>query len=145
MKIYVAQIYIEPGIAFPFTHHFQQYISQRLTELIEPSPKFIVTFGGEFDLIFRMSAKAALVEPEIQGPTVFKRDRDVEYTVFLPFHKPSTVNQQFLEAGVGQLLAAIAEVLSELGFDVARLRQETNKIIAAIVRDSRMTGLGPSN
>lgn len=141
MKVYVAQIYIEPAISFPFTHHFQKYISQRLTDLIQPSPSFIAKFGEDFDLIFRMSAKAALVEPEIQGPTVCKRDKDVEYTIFLPFGKPAVVDGPSSEASLFHLLTAIISVLLDLEINVARLQHESREIVAAIMREPRMTGL----
>ena len=87
MKIYVAQIYIEVGSVYPFTHYFQRLISDELTKRISASSAFIQKYGEDFNLIFRMSAKSSLKEPEVQGPTVFKTDKDVEYTIFLTFDK----------------------------------------------------------
>src|SRR5438132_14279232 len=85
MKVWFGQIYIGPGVSFPFSHHFQRRLSHEVTALVEPSEKFIKKFGREFELMFRISAKQKLKRNEIRGPTVFNKTRDVEYTIFLPF------------------------------------------------------------
>ena len=87
MSIYVSQIYPEAGVSYPFNHRFQKYLSDLVSAKVGTSKKFADLYGPEYDLIFRMSAKEGLAKPEIKGPTVFKRDKDVEYTVFLPFDR----------------------------------------------------------
>ena len=85
MIVFVTQIYIEPGCDYPCPHIFQQFVSQEITRRVEMSTSFAQQVGPDFKLIFRMSAKPALEAPEIKGPTVFKKDKDVEFTIFLPF------------------------------------------------------------
>src|SRR5947207_12558625 len=84
MKIFVGQIYIEPGASYPFSHQFQTWLGEELTNRVQPSQQFLRAYPDGFDLIFRVSAKSKINKPEIKGPTVFKRGKDVEFTVFLP-------------------------------------------------------------
>jgi len=41
MRVYVGQIYIQPGINYPFSHIFQKWIGEELTKLIKPSEIFL--------------------------------------------------------------------------------------------------------
>jgi len=85
MKVWFGQVYIEPGVNFPFSHHFQRRLSQEVTALTKPSREFIKKHGEDFELMFNVSAKQALQDNEIRGPAVFRKTKDLEYTVFLPF------------------------------------------------------------
>jgi len=85
MKIAFSQVYIEVGANFPFSVHFQRLMTREITALVQPSPKFVEAFGDVSELIFRISAKHELEDNEIRGPTVFKKTKHVEFTVFLPF------------------------------------------------------------
>jgi len=93
MKIFVGQIYITPGVKFPFSLRFQKWFGDALSERTEVSERFCQEFGTNFILGFRISAKEGISKAEIKGPTVFKRDKSVEFTIFLPhtpkdYHKP---------------------------------------------------------
>ena len=85
MKIYFGQIYIQAGVSFPFSFDFQRRLSEEVTPLLQPSSKFCKKYGDDFSLMFRISAKSDLEDNEIRGPTVFRKTRDVEYSIFLPF------------------------------------------------------------
>ena len=85
MKIYVSQIYIQVGVSFPFSHHMQLWLGEQLSTMITITPEFRQTYGVDFDLIVQISARKGLVQNEIKGPTVFKKTKDVEYTIFLPY------------------------------------------------------------
>src|SRR5580704_1479285 len=99
MKVYFSQIYIKPGVSFPFSHHFQVHLSNVITDLVVPSPSFVEKYGDDFDIVFRISAKREIRDNEIKGPTVFNKEKDIEYTVFLPFdviHRAPDVNRSAL-------------------------------------------------
>jgi hypothetical protein len=97
MNIFFGQIYIEPGITFPFSHKFQKLISEEVTKNTSPSAYFKNLYGGDWDLIFRISAKQEIDNLEIRGPTKFKKDCDVEYTLFLPYRKIKVTTQRKLK------------------------------------------------
>jgi hypothetical protein len=138
MKIYVTQIYIQAGVGFPFTHRFQQFISRELTNRVQLSERFIEQYGEDFDLTFNMSAKSEIADTEIKGPTVFRRDKDVEYTIFLPFDD-QTQDSDLLHSIVVKLLAGIVRVLDDLKFDTTRLSGDSLSLADHVVNDPVMT------
>ena len=85
MQVFFGQIYIKPGISFGFSHRFQTYLGQKVSALVSPSREFTERYGSDWELMFRISAKEGITENELRGPTVFRKDKDVEFTIFLPF------------------------------------------------------------
>jgi hypothetical protein len=85
MLVHFGQIYIEADARFPFSHHFQHRISEVVSKLVKPSATFTRKYGADFNLTFNVSAKRGLQDNEIRGPAVFKKTKDVENTIFLPF------------------------------------------------------------
>lgn len=121
MKIFFGQIYVRPEITFPFSIPFQVWLSEAVSERVEISPAFIKRFGANYKLGFRISAKAEIDYSEIKGPTVFKRDKDVEFTIFLP-HRPKDYHDPAVAWSiVEQLLEASVQVLKQVGLDSAKV------------------------
>ena len=138
MKIFVGQIYIEPGVAYPFSHHFQIWISEELTKRIRPSTKFINAYSDDYNLIFNLSAKSKILEPEIKGPTVFKDDKDVEFTIFLPYEIFELPEKDEYEQPLILLFSCIVQVLQSLGMDVSRLERDAASLIKQARSDPSM-------
>ena len=133
MKIFVSQIYIEVGASYPFSHYFQKYLSREITDRITASDKFISDYGADFDLTFRMSSKKDIVEPQVKGPTVFKDDKDVEFTVFLPYAEDQSYAQL-----LGVLMRQFVNVFEGLEMDVKQLSEASEEIVQNIVTNPRM-------
>jgi len=110
MNIFFSQIYIRPG----------------------------KTYGVDYELIFNISAKAEILEPEIKGPTVFKRDKDVEFTIFLP-HKGSKVTNQIEYAdALKHLLNGVVTVLKSFHIDTLQLVENSSNLIERVISDPTM-------
>lgn len=137
MKIFVGQIYIQVGINFPFSHVFQKYIHEMLSACTQPSEAFIRRYGADFTLMFRMSAKEKITETEINGPTVYKKDKDVEYTLFLPFDQISRSKDKH-EAALQHLLAGIVTVLKSLQINTDRITESSEFWIHQICSNPSM-------
>lgn len=133
MNVYVSQIYIQVGVSFPFSHHFQIYLSQELTKRVKPSDLFINKYGEDFSLMFRMSAKAELTVPEIKGPTVYRKDRDVEFSIFLTYDKQENQGPTEYRQALGELMDQIVIVLERLEIDTAELRLDAHALIESIL------------
>lgn len=138
MNVYISQIYIQAGVSFPFSHHFQLYLSQELTKRVKPSDLFINKYGEDFSLMFRMSAKAELTVPEIKGPTVYRKDRDVEFSIFLTYDKQENQGPKKYRQALGELLDQIVIVLEGLEIDTAMLRLDAHALIESILTTPRM-------
>ena len=73
----------------------------------------------------------------IKGPTVFKRDRDVEYTVFLPFDVVSRAPSG-CRAAMQYLVGGIREVFQHAGIDLAGLDARAALIVDHVCSDPSM-------
>ena len=138
MTIFVAQFYIEAGASYPFSHHFQRLIKEEITERVAPSEAFVSKYGSDFDIIFNMSGKSTIAQPEVRGPTVFKKNKSVEYTIFLAFNKQEPHSQDLYRRVLRQVLDKIIGVLQGLQMDVSRLSSDANDIIERIVANPKM-------
>ncbi|MDR3406481.1 MAG: hypothetical protein P4L99_28615 [Chthoniobacter sp.] len=137
MKIHFGQIYIESGVSFPFSFQFQRHLSDEISALVAPSAKFTQDYGDDWQLMFRVSAKRGICDNEIRGPSVFKKDKDVEFTIFLPFdviHGESGV----LQSAIGFLLQGVSSVLDSLGIDVSEIQAQRGRLSESISSDPRM-------
>jgi hypothetical protein len=137
MQIHIGQIYIEQGAYFPFSHIFQRYISEEVSALVVPSKKFIAKYGNDYKLIFNVSAKHSLTENEIRGPTVFKKTKDVEYTIFLPFSVIMNEPRPPQEA-LNYIFRGVCAVFDQLGIDATQIRERQEHIVNHVCADSAM-------
>lgn len=137
MKIYVAQIYPEVKCNFPFTHHFQRFLTEQLSENAGGSSYFSQKYGMEFDLIFNMSAKTGIEDVQVFGPTVFKRTKDVEYTVFIPFNL-ETSKRTNLKKVLRFLFKGICDVLNQLEFNIENILKKQENWCDQIVTNDIM-------
>jgi len=131
------QIYVQPGVSFPFSAGFQRRLSREVTELVEPSPKFIKKYGSDFTLIFRISAKQGLEDNEIYGPAVFRKDKDVEYSVFLPFDVIAT-HSDAPRYALRFLLKGVCKVFESLEIKTDKLLDKQDTLIEGICLDQSM-------
>ena len=137
MKVYFSQIYIRPGVSFPFSHNFQKCMSKEVTAVTVPSAMFIEKYGRDFDLIFRMSAKNSIRDNEIRGPTVFKKEKQIEYSIFLPYDV--IANQPNPERSALEfLLSGVRCVFDLLGIDATKLVERQRSIAEKICSDPKM-------
>lgn len=138
MRVFVGQIYISPGISFPLTLHFQKWLGEELTNRIEPSEEFQRAYPGDFDLGFRLSAKSEIREPEIKGPTVFKRDKNVEFTIFLPYRAQAEPESDRYRWLMELLLDSIVQVLLRLRIEPTKVRDSASELIERFIASPAM-------
>ena len=131
------QIYIQPGVSFPFSCHFQRRLSEEITALVVPSAAFIKKYGADFNLIFRVSAKKDIQDNEIRGPTLFKKDKDVEYTVFLPFDV-ITCHPEVSKSALVFLLQGVCSVFELLEIETTSLAEIKASLVEKICSDPTM-------
>ena len=138
MRVFVGQIYIRPGIDFPFSHHMQSWLSEQLTALASPGPAFLKSYEKTFDLMIRVSAKTEIGENEIKGPTVFKKDKDVEYTVFLPFDAIRAAGARGRRLAAERLLDGVTAVFVRAGVEASDLPARRDDLIEQLSTDDQM-------
>lgn len=137
MNVGVGQIYIRPGIKFPFSHHMQIWLGERLEALDLPAPEFEKRYGGDFTLMLNLSAKERLDALEVKGPTVFKTDKDVEYTIFLPFDVITAASDPRRTASE-HLVDGIKAVFNLCGVHTEHLERARSEIVEHLCSDPTM-------
>ena len=135
MLVNFSQVYIEPGIWFPFSHHFQNRLSEAVTERVMPSDTFLSQYGSECALTINVSAKKALRQTEVRGPAVFRGAKDVEYTVFLPY-SAIVKRPDAPRVAVKYLLDAACDIFESLDIDTTRLRVDQSELVTSICSDA---------
>lgn len=121
MKIFIGQIYIKAGLAFPFSLRFQRWLGDCLSERVDVSEQFATEFGDGFGLGLRISAKENIDQPEIKGPTVFKRDKNVEFTIFLPYRPSNYHDLAVASLLLEQVLQSALLIFQRLGLNTANV------------------------
>lgn len=137
MKVAFSQIYIEVGANFPFSVHFQRRLSDEVSKLVTPSPKYERKYGADFDLIFRISAKRGLNENELRGPSASKKYKSVDYSVFLPFDL-IVASREAPRLAVDYLLNGVADVFDLLEIHKARFLEQRQSLSDVICSDPSM-------
>lgn len=130
MKIFTGQIYIQVGVTFPFSIPFQMWLGAALSERVDASEQFSRAYGADYTLGIRISAKAELDEPEIKGPTRFKRDKTVEFSIFLPHGARDYHDLSEASLIVERLLNSIVLVLNQLGLDSTNVVRDIPQLVA---------------
>jgi hypothetical protein len=137
MKVFFRQTYIEPGATFPFSVHFQRRVTEVVTSLVVPSARFVSKYGDDYDVVFNVSAKRAIQGNEILGPTVFRRTKDVEYTIFLPFDG-ITASSDVHRSALQFTLDGACWVLQSMEIDTSRIVDARDSIIEEICSNPKM-------
>lgn len=138
MKIHFRQSYFKvAGANFPFSAQMQIWISTELSSLAIHSADFEKKYGAGFELTIQLSADTNTADNVIRGPGVYKKDKDVEYTLFLPY-------DVIIETKAGccgaleYLLDGIHRVFELAGIDPGPLDQRRDSIIEHICSDPEM-------
>ncbi len=137
MKIHVIQLYIDPETEYPFNWRFQVRMSKELSSMVTPSQKYLTKYGRTFDLIFYMSAKKDLKDNDIMGPGVYRKDKDVEYSVFLP---ADVINRSrnVPESALTFFLKGVCSVLESLEIDTSKIVARQQSLIKDICADPEL-------
>lgn len=138
MRVFVGQIYIQSGVNYPFSHEFQKWIGEELTKFIKPSDSFLEKYSEEFDLIFRLSAKSEISAIEVKGPTVFKKDKDIEFTIFLPFGRDQLKVMEDYKLPLLRFIDGVSVALKTLAIDTALINSKSLELVNAIVSNEKM-------
>ena len=144
MRVVVTQIYIEPGIRFPFSFEMQRHVTSALSKVVTPSATFRKRYGDDYQVIVRLSADTGIATPVVKGPAHYKKTKDVEYSLFLPYdviireHDGCRAAMSFLMTGVRQILVG-------LGLETAAFDQRSGSLIDEVCADpSMIEGTWPS-
>ena len=137
MRVSITQIYIKPGVEFPFSHLMQRWLSEELSSSADSSAEFVRKYGTEFEIAVNISADTQIMNNQIKGPGIYKKYKYVEYTLFLPYDvidQASDGRRVALEF----LLDGIRSIFQKAGIDPEKLDEKRAFIIDHISSDPTM-------
>lgn len=138
MKIFVGQIYVQVGIRYPFSYIFQKRMHEELSKLVKPSEAFLKKYSEDFEIMFRLSAKSEIKEAEIKGPTIYKKDKDIEFTVFLPHNGKPVESCEDCRGALEIFFGCVVIALESLTLDASLVKGNCNFLINTILSDDSM-------
>jgi hypothetical protein len=137
MEIAVSQVYTKAGVNFPFSFTLQEYVSDTLSSFALPTSAFIQKYGVNWSLIIRVNADLGTINNRIVGPSVFKKDKDAEFTLFLPYD--AILNSaDSLHTAIEFLLEGVSTVFDRVGIEAPELVKNRESIINYIYSEPRM-------
>ena len=136
MQISFGQIYATPGVTFPWTIYFQKRLGETVSGLVRQGPDFLARYGEDWRLMIRISAKRAIESIELRGPSVFRKDRSVEYSIFLPYDQIPN-GTDFAVPALHSLFAGVREVFTKVGIEHNDLVAAEDRLIAEFSEDPR--------
>jgi len=138
MRIHISELYVDSGATHPFSHLLTQWMGEQLTKRVEPSEMFIRKYSKDFNVVFRLSAKVGIAQPEIAGPTLFRRTKDVEYSIFLPHEGRPPKTKSACKEPLRLFLDSVVKVLQVLKIDTQSIEQDAPGMIEHVISDSAM-------
>lgn len=138
MKAKFTHIFIQAGIKFNFSYKLHLFLSDEISALLTPSLKFLKLYNVEdYTLIFNISAKKELAINEIVGPLTNRKNKEIEFTIFLPYSVIiKTENPK--KTALRQLFLGIYKVLSKYDIDIHKIVAKENEIITYILESPEM-------
>ena len=122
---------------------------EELTALVKPTEHFIDAYSEDFSLIFNLSAKHRhkrrplhpqhIDDIEVWGPDPYMKEKDVEYTLFLPYFLKENDDPKRLNKALNRMFKGLVFVLRNLlEMNVDSLLTQQNRIISEILSDPKM-------
>lgn len=137
MKVAISQFYVQQGAEFPFSYKFQRFLSQMLSSKINTAPTPDPATERYSTLIVRLSAKHGLLSNEILGPALYEKDKEIEFSLFLPYNAISKNPHPAREA-IRCIVEGINLIYSKLGLDHARASIDVDVLMNSICSDRNM-------
>lgn len=133
-RFYCGQIYGEAGVNFPFSIKFQQYFSSFVNERINSFSAFDEKFGSDWVIGLRLSTKKGLEEVLVSKQRRYTNDKSIEYFVYAPYERTVT-SKTPCSTAIEFFMSGACDVLSSLGIDIHRLRDDSHQIADHVCGD----------
>jgi len=137
MKIEFSHIFIQVGIKFNFSYKLHNFLSEKVSSLVSISDFFLKHYDDSYELIFNVSAKKELAINEIVGPRTSKKNKTIEFTIFLPY-TPIMQEPEPNKSALEHLFQGIYEVFRKYEIDTSKVKKEQGEIINKIMSSPEM-------
>lgn len=137
MRIFLGQIYGEAGVSFPFSQRMQVWVGEQVSALAVPRAEFISRYGIDFSLGVRISARRNSKQADVLGPTVFKKSKDVEYTLMLPYDLIMSTPDG-CRLAIELIIDGVSEICTRANIDCPGLHTAKGRIVEEVCSNPAM-------
>ena len=137
MTILFTQIYTEADVNFPFSNDLLRFLDESVSNVTDPSTFYVNKFGNDFKIRIYINAQSNKLKNEIRGPRVYRKTKDIEYVIVLPYtviNKHSDHRQIALDF----LFQGVIEILNQMEIDTHNLSEKVKTLIATILSNKLM-------
>jgi len=88
--------------------------------------------------MIRLNASKKMQSYKVYGPTVFRKDNDIEYTIVIPYKCNCDSNLNWIEPAVHTIFDAVCEVLGRIEINSDLVNNSRMDFIHSVKRDAQM-------
>ncbi|MEM9885748.1 MAG: hypothetical protein AAF849_07645 [Bacteroidota bacterium] len=116
MNITISSIFPEAGYNFNISYKIHEIIASEINEALTDLGTFDLTFGKDFDLGIIVSTKRKVNDLYVQGPAIFKREKIVDFTIWIPFREVKN-SSSYTNSYIDYLIKGILELFERYDID----------------------------
>lgn len=115
----------------------QRWMAEQLSALSSEFSQAQTKYGSDFELMVRLGADTEMTQNAIKGPSVFRKTKDIEYFLDLPFDVIAR-SSEGRRMAAEFLLDGIRTIFEKAGIEVASLDEKRASIIDHLCSDPTM-------
>lgn len=135
MILLISEWYNEKGVEFDVSHKVLKYIRKVLDENVvkDLDTDFVDYKDFYLNLVIATSKKTK--ELEVRGPEIKKRQKMIDYGLWLPFKKITRTNK-YLEDFISYLFEAFKIVFTNYNVDIQKIETLKEEIKREVINNS---------
>ena len=140
MRIFITQVYVKPSFKFKLSQNLVKQLSNRINEKNFFENDFKKKYRG-FDIIIDISSlpESEISDLKIKGPTIFNKDKQIEYVLYIPYEKVMCDEDRLLSI-TRYIIHGIKSILKKhnmLSYAIEDSEQFINNFISEIKLDNK--------
>ncbi|MBT1699247.1 hypothetical protein KK083_20285 [Fulvivirgaceae bacterium PWU4] len=128
MTFRLAVLFPEVGVDFPISYKVNQLLLDKLIDKLPKEQQQVIVDNKSFSLGVIISTRKSKTDLSIQGPSISKKYKMVDYTIWIPYLKVIK-SSSLLETYLDFISEGIILVFEDLGRDNKKL---ISKIVGAV-------------
>lgn len=121
-------VFCRVGIGFEISHHATRWLRNQVGSLLEMDKAFSTKTAGDLEIVVYLDGQEALPEPRVLGPTLKKREGEIEIRIIVPLSQPYVASHDEICAIVRMILICLFRRLPECHVNTSELELGVDSI-----------------
>lgn len=142
-QIYLREVYLNPGMYFNLNFKFIRFLREKLNEFLYiekiPYRKGFKTDTSDYSLTLNINCHSQ--QFEVTGPTVYRKDHEIDFYLNIPYKKFSNTKEQalyllsYLELGLEKILLDdvvnynLKEAFLKISTEISSINEENELLV----------------